>query len=160
MRNYIEKIDTVTAPVIALRGMCVFPSLPMSLELERDISKNAAEAAAESDMVVFLVMQRDPSEEAPSADGLFEVVVVKAQNAAMLLPAIVASLLGREGEFLERSDIAQVFKAREVRVTADPPLTIQFDGEPTGITTPFSARVLPGAVNLIVTEQEYERAQG
>jgi diacylglycerol kinase family enzyme len=78
----------------------------------------------------------------------------------MLLPAIVASLLGREGEFLERSDIAQVFKAREVRVTADPPLTIQFDGEPTGITTPFSARVLPGAVNLIVTEQEYERAQG
>ena len=93
-------------------------------------------------------------------DGLFEVVVIKAQNAAMLLPAIVASFLGREGEFLERSDIAQVFKAREVRVTADPPLTIQFDGEPTGITTPFSARVLPGAVNLIVTEQEYKRAQG
>ena len=73
MRKYVEKIETVNAPVIPLRGMCVFPSLPMSLELERDISKNAALAATESDMIVFLVMQRDVSDEAPDADALYEV---------------------------------------------------------------------------------------
>ena len=73
MRKYIEKIDTVSAPVIPLRGMCVFPSLPISLELERDISKNAAAYAADGDMVVFLVMQRDIADERPGIDGLYEV---------------------------------------------------------------------------------------
>jgi len=33
---------------------------------------------------------------------------------------------------------------------ADPPLTIQYDGEPTGQTTPLVARALPGAARLIV----------
>lgn len=73
MSKYIEKIDSVRAPVIPLRGMCVFPSLPLSFELEREISKKAALAAAESDMTVFLVMQRDASEEAPDMDGLYPV---------------------------------------------------------------------------------------
>lgn len=73
MSRYIEKIDSVSAPVIPLRGMCVFPSLPMSFELERDISKKAALAASDGDMTVFLVMQRDASDEAPGIDALYPV---------------------------------------------------------------------------------------
>lgn len=73
MPNYIEKIDTVNAPVIPLRGMCAFPSLPVNFELERDISKNAAMCAAESDMIVFLVMQKDVQTELPTADDLYPV---------------------------------------------------------------------------------------
>ena len=65
MHKYIEKIDSVNVPVIPLRGMIVFPSLPVSIELERDISKNDAVAASDSDMIVFLVTQRDISVEAP-----------------------------------------------------------------------------------------------
>lgn len=86
-------------------------------------------------------------------DGLFDVVVLKARQTVMLLPAVIAAFLGHEGDFLEHSDVAEVYKAREVHVRADPPLTIQYDGEPCGITTPFSAHVLPGAARLLVDRE-------
>lgn len=91
-------------------------------------------------------------------DGLFEVVVIKARQTVMLLPVVIAAFMGREGELLKRSDVASIYKAREVRVAADPPLTIQYDGEPTGILTPFRARALPRTVNLVVSERVQEAA--
>ena len=74
------------------------------------------------------------------------------------LPVVIAAFMGREGELLKRSDVASIYKAREVRVAADPPLTIQYDGEPTGILTPFRARALPRTVNLVVSERVQEAA--
>ena len=40
-------------------------------------------------------------------------------------------------------------QARRVRVTSDPPLPVEIDGDPMG-TTPFLAEVLPGAISYLV----------
>jgi diacylglycerol kinase family enzyme len=83
------------------------------------------------------------------SDGLFEVVVLRTRNAVELLPAIWAALLDRIGEFAPRPGL-EIFHARQVRVTADPPLPLQYDGEALLGTTPFTARVLPGAATFVV----------
>jgi diacylglycerol kinase family enzyme len=84
-----------------------------------------------------------------ASDGLFEVVVIRTRYVAALIPAAWAALLDRLGEFPDRPGL-QVFKARDIRVRSDPPLPLQFDGELAGASTPFSARVLPGAARFIV----------
>ena len=41
----------------------------------------------------------------------------------------------------------------EVTVEATPPLAVQYDGEVTGSTTPFTARMLPEAARFVVSEE-------
>lgn len=70
MPSYIEKVEKMTLPTIPLRGMVAFPSLPITLELERDFSIAAAAAAGDSDRLVFLVCQKDIETERPEASDL------------------------------------------------------------------------------------------
>jgi diacylglycerol kinase family enzyme len=74
-----------------------------------------------------------------------------------LLPAFIAAFLDRAGGFPHRADAIETFRSKSVRVESDPPLRLQYDGEAPGYTTPFRAHVLPSAVRLVVTEQEYQR---
>ncbi len=90
-------------------------------------------------------------------DGEFDVVVLKAQNAFELIPAVLAGLLDRGGDFPDRTDALEIHRARTVRVEADPPMEVQYDGEATRLTTPFSARVIPRAARLIVSEEGYDQ---
>ena len=83
-------------------------------------------------------------------DGLFEVAVIRSRNTMQLVPVMLSTLLDREGRFPSRTDNVAVYHAREVTVSAEPALTIQYDGEPTGINTPFTARILHGATRLSV----------
>jgi len=71
MPRFIEKVEKLTLPVIPLRGMVAFPSVPLNFELEREISKKACEAALASDMYVFLVSQRDIRCEKPERADLY-----------------------------------------------------------------------------------------
>ena len=89
-------------------------------------------------------------------DGAFEVVVLKSENAFGLIPALIACIRDREGEFPDRTDSVEVHTGRNVSVHADPPLQIQYDGELPGLTTPFTARVLDGAVRFILSGAGYE----
>jgi len=86
-------------------------------------------------------------------DGLFEVVVVKTSHPAGLLPAIWAALLDRLQSHPERPGL-EVHTASRVKVLADPPLPVQYDGEITQATTPMTARVLPRAATFIVAEDD------
>ncbi|MCL1890880.1 MAG: diacylglycerol kinase [Coriobacteriia bacterium] len=90
-------------------------------------------------------------------DGLFEVAVIKSHSAIELLPAVFGAFLDRDGLFPGRADALEVCLSKTVRVESDPPLAIQFDGEPTGACTPFEARLLPQACRFVVTEKEHER---
>lgn len=89
-------------------------------------------------------------------DGLLGIVVLKTKNAIGLLPAVFSAILDRDGEFPDRSNAIEIHHARCARVEADPPLEIQYDGEPTGITTPFTARILPAACRMIVSNEGYK----
>ncbi len=73
MPRYIEKAERLTLPVIPLRGIVSFPSIPINFELERDISKNACQAASERDMLVLLLTQKDISTEEPNISDMYQV---------------------------------------------------------------------------------------
>ena len=46
-------------PVVAMRGVVIFPKMVMHFDVARTASMNAIYAAAESDRKVFLVAQKD-----------------------------------------------------------------------------------------------------
>ena len=97
---------------------------------------------------------------ADARDGEFEVVILKAENAFGLIPALVAGIMDRDGVHPDRTDSLEIHHGRTVAASADPPFQIQFDGELPNLTTPFKARVLDGAVRLIVTEATYNELKG
>ena len=76
MPRYIEKIEKISLPVLATRGLVAFPSIPVSFEAERDFSIKALETASESDMYVFMVCQRDLNVDTPSALDLYSIGTV------------------------------------------------------------------------------------
>lgn len=84
-----------------------------------------------------------------ATDGLFEVAVIRTRSVAGLIPTAWQALLDRLGEMRERSGL-EIRQAREIRVESHPPLPLQFDGEVANASTPFTARVLPGAASFIV----------
>ncbi|MBQ7931358.1 MAG: LON peptidase substrate-binding domain-containing protein, partial [Clostridia bacterium] len=76
MPRYIEKVEKLTLPVIPLRGIVAFPSIPVNFELEREISKSACRAASNDDMYVFLLTQKELNTEDPKQDDLYTVGTV------------------------------------------------------------------------------------
>ena len=94
--------------------------------------------------------------EASARDGSFDVAVLKAQNAFELIPAFLAATLDRDGGMPSRTDSLEVLRGKKLTVEADPPLPMQYDGEPIDITTPFSARVLKGAARFIISDEAME----
>ena len=73
MPKLIEKAEKLTLPLIPLRGMVAFPSIPTNFDLEREISKKACLTAASGDMLVYLVTQKDTGVENPTADDLYPI---------------------------------------------------------------------------------------
>ncbi len=55
----MEERTTMNIPVIALRGLTVFPDLTLSFDVEREISIYALDSAMEGDRTIFLVTQRE-----------------------------------------------------------------------------------------------------
>ena len=89
-------------------------------------------------------------------DGVFDVVVLKAQNAFELIPALLTGLLDRGGDFPDRTGSLEFHRAREVRVEADPPMEVQYDGEATNLTTPFTAHIMRRAARFFVSEEGWD----
>ena len=85
-------------------------------------------------------------------DGEFNVVVLKAKTAFELIPAVLAGLLDRGGDFPDRTGALEIHRARTVRVEADPPMEVQYDGEATRLMTPFSA-AHPAARGALLRER-------
>jgi len=73
MPKFIEKIEKLTLPVIPLRGIVAFPSLPLNFELARDISISACTQAASADMYIFLVSQKQLDKETVEPQDLYTV---------------------------------------------------------------------------------------
>ncbi len=67
---------TKNLPVIAMRGMTVFPRMNAGFELERAISVRALERAMENGEEIFLVTQREIGVEQPEEKDLYEIGTV------------------------------------------------------------------------------------
>lgn len=73
MPRFIEKLDQITLPVIPLRGIVVFPVIPISIEISDEKQAALCSAAGKDGSQLFFVMQKDASKPHPSADDLYTV---------------------------------------------------------------------------------------
>ncbi len=67
---------TFNIPVLALRGLTVFPHMYLNFDVERRISIAALERAMEADQEIFLVTQREVSVDHPGEADLYEIGTV------------------------------------------------------------------------------------
>ena len=68
--------EEIRLPVVPLRGMVAFPTIPMSIEVSRERSIHAIESAEKINGNVLLIAQKDPAVDRPSANDLFTVGTV------------------------------------------------------------------------------------
>ena len=76
-KDYIEEINEISLPLIALRGIVGFPGVQLNIEIVRPISLKAFTAAATiHDAKVILATQKDISIEDPTEDDFYDVGVL------------------------------------------------------------------------------------
>jgi len=96
-----EIITVGTMPILALRGMVVFPEQTVHFEVGRKKSVFALEEAMKRDQTLLLIPQRDISEDDPSLEGLH----------AMGTVAKVKQVLRAQGETI-RVLVTGLYRAR------------------------------------------------
>ncbi len=70
------ELTTWNLPVLALRGLTVFPHMSLTFDVERQISIAALERAMEGDQDIFLVTQREIGVNAPEEKDLYTIGTV------------------------------------------------------------------------------------
>lgn len=71
-----ELMDIETMPLMAIRGITVFPDMVITFDVERPMSLAALEAAYKKDRRIFLVAQKDILKEQPGRNDLYEIGTV------------------------------------------------------------------------------------
>lgn len=89
-------------------------------------------------------------------DGKLDVVVLKTENAIQLLPTLMAKVFDHTGSLAKKVGGLEIYRGREIRIDAEPAMRIEYDGEPTEVTTPIIARSLPGSVRFVVSDECYK----
>ena len=71
-----EELITETLPLLALRGLSVFPDMLLNFDVERTMSTGALDAATGGDRRIFLLAQKDITKESPSERDLYKIGTV------------------------------------------------------------------------------------
>ena len=91
-----EEMDTptvLTLPLLAMRGIVLFPGMIMHFDLAREPFVKALKAGMESDRRVVLVTQKDPLIEEPKPDDLYTVGVIAEVRQILRAPDGVTRVL-------------------------------------------------------------------
>ena len=78
--------EKITLPLVALRGIVVFPNMIMHLDVGRESSVNALEAAMVGNRRIFLVAQTDTDNDSPTGEDLYEVGTISEIRQIIKLP--------------------------------------------------------------------------
>lgn len=110
--------EQLTLPVIALRGMTILPGMVVHFDVSREKSVNALERAMVLDQRIFLVTQRNPEEENPSLDDLYQMGVIAQIKQLIKLPNGIIRVLveGQERALLEEFTGGESFLQGELRL--------------------------------------------
>ena len=81
-----EVLHTTTMPVIALRGLTVFPNVLIHFEVSRDISIKALETAMSAGSPIFLVGQKDIGVEQPDLGDLYQIGTISNIRQILRMP--------------------------------------------------------------------------
>ena len=102
-----EIIISERMPVLALRGLTVFPQATVHFDGGREKSVRALDKAMKGDQKIFLVTQRDILQDDPSMDGLYDVGTVAEVRQVLKMPGDAVRVLVH-GEY-ERNDMVEYF---------------------------------------------------
>ena len=78
--------EKLTLPLVPLRGIVVFPNMIMHLDVGRESSVNALEAAMVTNRRIFLVAQTDTETDDPVEEDLYEVGTISEIRQIIKLP--------------------------------------------------------------------------
>ncbi|MCL2082168.1 MAG: endopeptidase La [Oscillospiraceae bacterium] len=110
-------------PIIALRGLTVFPEMYIHFDLGRQKSGLALDEAMRGNQMVFLVAQRDVRTDDPDLHELFSVGAVSQIRQILRLPSDNARVLaeGRHRAILKTLVKSEPYPAAEVEILRDKP---------------------------------------
>uniref|UniRef100_UPI003F72B580 LON peptidase substrate-binding domain-containing protein n=1 Tax=Polymorphobacter sp. TaxID=1909290 RepID=UPI003F72B580 len=110
-----------TLPVLPLRDIVVFPQMIVPLFVGRDKSVAALEAAMQADKTVFLLSQKNPADEDPGAEELYDVGTLATVLQLLKLPDGTVKVLveGIRRATLERLIVADGWLEADVSPRPD-----------------------------------------
>ena len=76
----------ITMPAVALRGLTVLPGMVQHFDISREKSVRAVETAMMGDQKVYLVTQRNPQQEVPTAADLYQMGTVSQIKQIVKMP--------------------------------------------------------------------------
>jgi len=82
----LMNLEIFDMPVLALRGLNIFPEMIISLDVQREISINAVDTAMKDGQTVFITAQKDASVENPKFDDVYDYGVVSVIKQVLKLP--------------------------------------------------------------------------
>lgn len=101
----------MTLPTVALRGATVYPGTTMNFDVERPASIAALNLAIGTDRMVFLVAQKDITQEMPKGTDLYTVGTVCRLGQILKVP----------GSRNSRAIVEGLYRGRLLRVTSEVP---------------------------------------
>lgn len=123
---------TMNIPVLALRGLTVFPHMTLTFDVERRISITALERAMESDQDIFLVTQREIGVNRPEEKDLYTLGTVSHISQILRLsPTSVRVMVeGRHRARLRRLWQTEPFLQANVEMIEEEPVSEAFLNSP------------------------------
>ncbi len=97
-------------PIVALRGLVVFPGMKLQFDVGRKKSINAIKAAMNGNQKLFLVAQKDIRDDDPTMEDLYRVGVVVNVNQMFKLSIADVERVSVEG--LYRADLAMLTRSK------------------------------------------------
>lgn len=127
-----EELKTMNIPVLALRGLTVFPHMSLTFDVERKISIAALERAMEADQDVFLVTQREIGVNAPAEKDLYAVGTIShiVQVLRLSNTSVRCVVEGRSRARLRRLWQTEPFLQANVELLEETPVSDAFLASP------------------------------
>ncbi|NLT58724.1 MAG: endopeptidase La, partial [Clostridiales bacterium] len=107
MRKQLYDTGPIRLPMLALRGLVLFPGMTLHFDVGRKRSVAALESALKKDSPVFLVTQRNVKQDDPDRDDIYEVGTI----------AVIKQVLKLSGDSI-RVLVEGISRARLLEVTA------------------------------------------
>lgn len=121
-----------------------------TIEIDGETHKLRAAELVAANSATMGMLEMDWGDQVSPDDGVIHLGAVKADSALDYLRSVIAMILDQT----RRHALIQYFPVREsFKIEAERPLPVQGDGESVG-KTPISAKVIPGALHVIVPAGE------
>ena len=97
----------VVTPVMALRGISVFPKMTFSYDVGREKSIRALDAAMNGDQQMILLLQKDVMTDEPGPDELYEIGILVHIRQVLKMPGCIVLCNSRVISFSSDAALTQ-----------------------------------------------------